>query len=128
MRVTKIGLSLTICAIWLALGFLATSCNMCTPHGTRWAAEGVLREDLLVLRSLIEQYKVDKHRMPESLEELVSSGYLKKIPDDPITHKPDWVVSRESASNPPNNRKLGITDVHSSSSTHACDGSAYSSW
>ena len=45
--------------------------------------EAVLREDLYRFRDLIDQYYADKGRYPESLETLVSAGYMRKLPVDP---------------------------------------------
>ena len=45
--------------------------------------EAVLRDDLHKLRQLIDQYGADKGRLPQSLDELVTEGYLREIPIDP---------------------------------------------
>ena len=83
--------------------------------------ESVLKQDLFTLRSSIDQYTRDKRRAPKSLDELVSAGYLRVIPKDPITGFPDWVPVKGKAT-------TGIVDVHSASATIASDGKAYSSW
>src|ERR1700686_4783159 len=59
------------------------------------AREGVLKQNLFTLRSLISQYTLDKQKAPESLEDLVSNGYIKQIPTDPMTGKADWNVVQE---------------------------------
>ena len=55
----------------------------------RAAREAVLKEDLHVLRDSIDSYTNDKNKAPQSLDDLVSAGYLKSIPVDPMTHSPD---------------------------------------
>src|ERR1700745_620778 len=59
------------------------------------ARESVLRQDLFQLRSLISQYTLDKQKAPQSLDDLVQAGYIKQIPNDPTTGKPDWTVDQE---------------------------------
>src|SRR4051812_38174425 len=56
------------------------------------AKEAVLKQDLYVIRSAIDQYTLDKSKAPQSLEDLSQSGYLKAIPKDPFTNSTDtWV-------------------------------------
>ncbi|HEX6906040.1 MAG TPA: type II secretion system protein, partial [Terriglobales bacterium] len=54
------------------------------------AHEAVLHDDLFTLRSLIQQYTLDKQKAPQSLDDLVQAGYLKEIPVDPVTGQRDW--------------------------------------
>src|SRR6266705_6118195 len=56
------------------------------------ARETVLRDDLYKMRSLLDQYGADKGKLPQSLDELVSSGYVRELPIDPITGQKDWAV------------------------------------
>src|SRR3974390_242560 len=49
------------------------------------AKEAVLRQDLFTLRQVISQYTLDKQKAPQALDDLVSAGYLKQVPKDPIT-------------------------------------------
>src|SRR6266550_9632789 len=75
--------------------------------------EAVLRDDLSKLRTLIDQYAADKQKLPQSLDELVSSGYMRELPKDPITGQADWTVT---TGDDPNSSagEQGVTDVHSS--------------
>src|SRR6202795_1146688 len=59
------------------------------------AKESVLKQDLFQLRSLISQYTLDKQKAPQSLEDLVSAGYIKIVPKDPMTNEPNWEVVQE---------------------------------
>src|ERR1035441_2159819 len=59
------------------------------------AREAVLRNDLFELRKLISQYTLDKQKAPQSLEDLVSAGYLKVIPKDPMTNEANWEPKME---------------------------------
>jgi general secretion pathway protein G len=92
------------------------------------ARESVLRSNLASLRSVISQYTLDKQKAPQSLDELVTAGYLRQIPLDPITHQPNWEVVQEDVMMAVDQQDPGITDVHSASNETASDGTAYSSW
>src|SRR5919106_2392160 len=52
--------------------------------------ETVLRDNLFKMRSLIDQFAADKGRLPQSLDELVSAGYMREIPVDPFTGQKEW--------------------------------------
>ena len=91
--------------------------------------EAVLRQNLFTLNSLIQQYTLDKQKAPQSLEDLISANYLKRIPNDPITGNPDWTVDQEEEIiDSPDQQEPGISGVHSSSGATASDGTTYSSW
>jgi general secretion pathway protein G len=92
------------------------------------ARESVLRSNLASLRSVISQYTLDKQKAPQSLDELVTAGYLRQIPLDPITHQPNWEVVQEDVMMAVDQQDPGITDVHSASNETASDGTAYSTW
>lgn len=92
------------------------------------ARESVLRQNLFTLRSVIQQYTLDKQKAPQSLEDIVSAGYFKQVPNDPMTGKPDWTVDQEEILDSPDQQEPGINDVHSSSPGMGSDGTAYSSW
>lgn len=91
------------------------------------ARETVLRDDLYRMRSLIDQYSADKGKLPAALDDLVSAGYMREIPLDPITDQKDWSIvtgddpySSEAGS--------GIIDVHSSANEVSSEGTPYSEW
>lgn len=91
--------------------------------------EASLKQSLVVMRTAIDQYTLDKQQGPQSLEELVSAGYLRSVPTDPITNRKDWRVVFGDLSLSPEQTIPGITDVHSSSEKISpFEGTAYSSW
>ena len=93
------------------------------------AREAVLRQDLFAMRSVIDQYTMDKSKAPQSLQDLVDAGYLKEIPKDPFTDSRDtWQVVQEDALLSVDQDEPGISDVHSGASGSGTDGTAYSSW
>ena len=89
--------------------------------------EAVLKEDLYRFRDLIDQYYSDKGRYPASLQSLVEDGYLRRIPNDPITNGADWTEVPAEAE-PDSAEEPGIYDVHSSSEETSLSGQAYSEW
>jgi general secretion pathway protein G len=92
------------------------------------AREAVLRQDLFTLRQVIDQYTLDKQKAPQSLDDILQAGYLKRIPADPMTGQSNWEVVQEDVLQAPEQQEPGISDVHSASSATASDGTAYSSW
>ena len=92
------------------------------------AKEAVLREDLYRFRDLIDQHQADKGRYPESLEALVSAGYLRKIPIDPFTRQADWQEEPAEADPEDPDAPPGIYDVHSASQELSSSGTPYSEW
>lgn len=91
------------------------------------ARETVLRDDLFQLRKVIDMYAADKGKLPQSPDDLVSAGYLRDIPVDPITGEKDWQwVSGEDTNSLEGGQ--GIKDVHSASSDRSSEDTAYSEW
>jgi general secretion pathway protein G len=91
--------------------------------------EAVLRSNLYTLRTLIDQYTADKLKAPQSLDDLVSAGYLRSVPKDPITDSnTTWEVVMEDAMLFPEQTETGIFDVHSGSTAPSSDGTPYNEW
>src|ERR671920_739233 len=89
--------------------------------------ETVLKDDLRKMRSLIDLFAADKGRLPQSLDELVSEGYMREIPVDPFTGNKDWAVTTGEDPNSSEGSQ-GVTDVHSASSDTSAEGREYSEW
>ena len=93
------------------------------------AREAVLHDDLYNLRSVIDQYTLDKQKAPQSLQDLVDAGYLKTIPIDPFTNSREtWVPVTDDSIMSPDQTQPGIVDIHSGSDLKSSEGTAYSSW
>lgn len=93
------------------------------------AQEAVLREDLHVMRAAIDSYTMDKQKAPESLDDLVQNGYLKQIPEDPMTHSKDsWVADQSQNLYSLDQTDPGIDDVHSGSDEQGSNGQPYNTW
>ena len=93
------------------------------------AREAVLKEDLHVLRAAIDSYTMDKQKAPQGLDDLIQDGYLKSIPEDPMTHSKDsWVTATTDAMTSVDQTDSGINDVHSGSEETGSNGQPYNSW
>ena len=91
--------------------------------------EAVLRRELKTMRDQIDNYTMDKEKAPQSLQDLVDAGYMRRIPTDPFTGSVDtWQVEISGTLRPLDERKHGVRDVHSGSNLIGSDGTAYSSW
>ena len=93
------------------------------------AKEAVLRQDLKTMRDQIDNYTMDKEKAPQSLQDLVDAGYLRKIPKDPFTGSDEtWQVENSDTLISLDQTEPGISDVHSGSNMVGSDGTADSSW
>src|SRR5687768_10612051 len=93
------------------------------------AQEAVLKENLFRMRDAMDQFYADKNKWPADLAELVSEGYIREVPVDPITKSKDTWQTRQAepdANNPAS--AGGIDDVHSGSDRTALDGTRYADW
>jgi len=93
------------------------------------AKESVLRTNLDSLRRMIDEYTVDKQKAPETLQDLVTEGYLRQIPQDPMTQSSEtWKIIMEDTPVGGSNSSPGIFDVRSGSDKKSLDGTLYSDW
>ena len=93
------------------------------------AREVVLKQDLDSMRRAIEQFTQDKVKAPQSLDDLVSSGYLAALPKDPFTGAKDtWEPESDDSIAQLGQTDSGIVDVHSGSKAVSSEGTSYNSW
>ena len=91
--------------------------------------ETVLRNNLMTLRTAIDEYTYDKQKAPQSLQDMVQEGYLREVPKDPVTDSnTTWRIVMEDAVQSVNQTEPGIFDVHSGSDKMSLDGTPYSDW
>ncbi len=89
--------------------------------------ETTLRHDLFQMRDVIDQYYADKGKYPSSLDALVSDGYMRKIPIDPITNSTDTWQTVPAEADPGNpSSEPGIYDVKSGAPGTSLEGTAFS--
>lgn len=111
------------------MAVLTTLAVMSYTVAVKHAKEAVLREDLQVMRTAIQSYTMDKEKAPQSLDDLVQSGYLRAIPVDPMTQSSDsWVTDTSQDMYSLDETDPGVDDVHSGSNETGSNGQAYSSW
>ena len=92
------------------------------------AREATLREDLFTMRKMIDQYAADKGKLPQSLDDLVSAGYIHEKPIDPMTDEANWeeVPGEDPGST---SGESGVVNVRSTSTELSSDGSShYNEW
>jgi general secretion pathway protein G len=134
------------------IGILAAVAVSNVKWAQQRARESALRHDLFEMRKAIDDYYADKQKYPDSLATLKSEHYLRNIPKDPVTMKPEWEeVQAEPESTatgtggptglpsdptaaPVDPTALGtsgapgIADVKSKAPGNGLDGTPYSSW
>ena len=125
----------TLIELIIVLSIIGLLVGLALPNyksATIKAREAVLKENLFILRKLIDQYAQDKGKYPASLQTLVQESYIRAIPVDPITHlATTWIEVPElpSAENPLTTEIPGIIDVKSGSEDKSpLDGSPYNTW
>jgi general secretion pathway protein G len=122
----------TLLELLLVMVIIATLAAIAIPaykRNVQAAKEAVLREDLRVMRIAINSYTVDKEKAPQSLDDVVTGGYLKAVPKDPITGRTDtWQTSATDTMSSIDQTQSGIDDVHSGAQDVGTDGTAYNTW
>ncbi|MGA2086572.1 MAG: prepilin-type N-terminal cleavage/methylation domain-containing protein, partial [Terracidiphilus sp.] len=115
--------------VMMIIGVLAVVAVPSYIGAVRHAREAVLKEDLQVLRAAIDSYTMDKQKAPQSLDDLIQDGYLREIPQDPMTHsKETWVTDSSDSLHSLDQTEPGIDDIHSGSQETGSDGQPYSTW
>jgi general secretion pathway protein G len=122
----------TLIELMIVMAIIAVLMAIAVPIYTRSiqrAKESVLKNNLFSLRTVIDEYTYDKQKAPQTLQDLVSDGYLRQVPVDPITNSNDsWKLIMEDASNTVNQTMPGIFDVRSGSDLTSLEGTPYSEW
>lgn len=122
---TLIELVLVIAIIGILLGLAVPQYR----STIRASQEAVLRDDLFQMRSLIDQYTLDKQQAPQSLQDLVTAGYLRALPKDPMTNSnTTWQPVTDDTLMSADEQQPGIVDVHSGSDAVSLEGTRYDTW
>lgn len=118
----------TLIELMVVMSVIATLLTIAVPryfqHLDR-AREASLRESLAVMRDAVDKYRGDTGTYPESLDDLVTKLYLRKVPPDPITDSSEtWVLV--SPPDEPGQKK--IWDIRSGAEGQGLNGSDYATW
>lgn len=122
------GRGFTLIELLVVMSVIATLLTIAVPryfqHLDR-AREASLRESLAVMRDALDKYRGDTGRYPETLEELVTKRYLRKVPPDPITESTEtWVIVPP----PDESGQRKVWDIRSGAEGQGMNGSDYSTW
>jgi general secretion pathway protein G len=132
LRIHKQDEGFTLVELMIVMAIIGVLAVVAVPSyisALRHAREAVLKEDLHILRSAIDSYTMDKQKAPQALDDLVQEGYLKTIPEDPMTRSSStWATDSSDAMHSLDQTDPGIDDVHSGSQESGSDGQAYSTW
>lgn len=122
----RAGDGFTLIELLVVMAVLAVLASLVAPRymdKVDTARETVLRQDLVGMRTAIDQFYRDNARYPESLNELVTARYIRSVPIDPLTQRADsWVLV------PPKDAAKGVFDIKSGANQRARNGSDYASW
>lgn len=103
-------------------GILATLAEPSFQGAVLKAREAALKQNLFTLRDALDQYKADRGKYPPALTDLTGTGYLKRIPLDPLTRSDSsWQAQVDQTDG-------GVSDVHSGSDLVGTDGTPYNQW
>jgi general secretion pathway protein G len=122
----------TLLELMVVMAIISVLATLAIPsfiQALKSAREAVLKEDLHVMRAAIDSYTMDKQKAPQSLDDQIQDGYLKGIPEDPMTRSRDtWVTDTSDSLHSLDQTDPGVDDVHSGSQDSGSDGQPYSSW
>ncbi len=121
----------TLIELMIVMAIIVILIRMAIPYyqkSIQRAKESVLQSNLHTMRDAIDEYSYDKQKAPQQLSDLVSDGYLRDVPKDPITGNNDWKIIMEDASSSVDSTEPGIFDIRSESPKTSLEGTPYSEW
>jgi general secretion pathway protein G len=129
---SRVRLGFTFVELMVVMAIIVVLITMAIPVYQKSiirAKESVLKNNLFTIRTVIDNYTYDKQKAPQSLQDLVTEGYLREVPVDPMTaSNQGWKVIMEDATQAVNQDNPGIFDVRSGSDKLGLDGTPYADW
>jgi len=120
---------LELIVVMTLIGLLVGIALPAYKDATKRAREATLREDLVRMREAIDEYHTDKGEYPPALEDLVAAGYLRSLPQDPITGEDStWQIEYAPWEMVDEGQIAGVFDVHSGAEGEGLDGTPYAEW
>jgi general secretion pathway protein G len=120
---------LELIVVMTLIGLLVGIALPAYKDATKRAREATLREDLVRMREAIDEYHTDKGEYPPALEDLVTAGYLRSLPQDPITGEDStWQIEYAPWEMVDEGQIAGVFDVHSGAEGEGLDGTPYAEW
>lgn len=117
----------TLIELLVVLGIVALLLTLAVPRffpSIDGAKEAILADNLRNTRAVVDQYRSDTGRYPESLEQLVEQKYLREIPLDPITESREtWILEP-----PQEGEQGGFSNVRSGAPGNDRRGRPYIEW
>jgi general secretion pathway protein G len=131
-RIKKQDAGFTLVELMIVMAIIGVLSMVAVPSyisAIKHAREAVLKEDLHTLRAAIDSYTMDKQKAPQSLDDLIQDGYLKSVPEDPMTKSnTTWVTETSDSLHSLDQTDPGIDDIHSGSDEAGSDGQPYNTW
>jgi len=131
-RIRKQDSGFTLVELMIVMAIIGVLSMVAVPSyisAIKHAREAVLKEDLHTLRAAIDSYTMDKQKAPQSLDDLIQDGYLKSVPEDPMTKSnTTWVTQTSDDMHSLDQTDPGIDDIHSGSEETGSDGQPYNTW
>ena len=131
-RITRRQLGFTLVELMVVMGIITVIISIAVPMYQKSILRGkesVLRSNLFTMRNVIDEYTYDKQKGPQTLDDLVKEGYLRRVPMDPITGQDSsWKIIMEDSGGSASATEPGIFDVRSGSEKQSLEGTPYSEW
>ena len=131
-RIKKQDAGFTLVELMIVMAIIGVLAMVAVPSyisALKHAREAVLKEDLHTLRAAIDSYTMDKQKAPQSLDDLLQDGYIKSVPEDPMTKSTTtWVTDTSDSMHSLDQTDPGIDDIHSGSDETGSDGQPYNTW